>query len=66
MDLLPQIVQIIRDAIKDGLVRGESLRRFNRNVKNLKGPALEDYLQRLWDDFPPDGWQTSRPRNTNR
>ena len=61
MDLMPEIIRIIRDAIKDGLIRHESLRRFDRNVRTLKGAALEDYLQALWDDFPPPGWQDRKP-----
>ncbi|MCW2286658.1 hypothetical protein M2323_004700 [Rhodoblastus acidophilus] len=50
MDLMPQIIRIVRDAIADGLVRTESLRRFNKKVKTLKGKELEDYVQKLWDE----------------
>jgi len=48
-DLMPHIVRIVRDALKDGLIRGDSVERFNKKVKTLKGPELEDYLQKLWD-----------------
>ncbi|CAB4124455.1 hypothetical protein UFOVP63_2 [uncultured Caudovirales phage] len=51
MDLLPQIRRIVRDAIQDGLIRSETLRDFDRTVAALKGKALEDYLQRLWDEL---------------
>lgn len=49
-DLMPEIIRIVRDAIADGLIRSENLRRFNRNMKRLKGKEKEDYLQKLWDE----------------
>ena len=51
MDLMPQIKRIVRDAIKDGLIRSEPLHVFDEKVKRLKGAELEDYLQRLWDEL---------------
>lgn len=50
-DLLPEIVGVVRDAIKDGLITSESLSRFNDMVSELKGAELENYLQTLWDDI---------------
>lgn len=47
---MPNIIRIVRDAIADGLIRSESLRRFNKKVKTLKGKDLEDYIQKLWDE----------------
>ena len=49
MDHMPAIKQIVRDAIKDGLIRSETLRRFDYKMRELKGAELEDYLQALWD-----------------
>jgi hypothetical protein len=51
MDPLPQIIEIVRDAIKDGLIPTETLERFNHQVKHLQGVALEEYLQGLWDNI---------------
>lgn len=51
MDLMPQIRRIVRDAIKDGLIKSEPLSLFDHKVKYLKGKELEDYLQRLWDEL---------------
>ena len=51
MDLMPQIKRIVRDAIKDGLIKSERLQDFDHKVKNLKGAELEAYLQRLWDEL---------------
>lgn len=51
MDLMPQIRRIVRDAIKDGLIRSERLHDFDEKVKRLKGKDLEAYLQRLWDEL---------------
>ena len=62
MDHLPEIVRILRDAIADGLIKGERMRRFNQKVKTLKGDALEDYLQKLWDDFPPKDYVSQQTR----
>lgn len=50
-DLLPEIRQIVRDAIADRLIRSETLTEFNRKVRVLKGRELEEYLQRLWDEL---------------
>lgn len=47
-DPLPEIVQIVRDAISDGLI-SEPLDRFNTQVRLLKGNELEDYVQTVWD-----------------
>lgn len=47
--LIHEIIRIVRDALSDGLIRGDSVANFNRKVKTLKGKELEDYLQRLWD-----------------
>jgi len=51
MDLMPQIRRIVRDAIKDGLLRSEKLQVFDEKVKRLKGNQLEEYLQKLWDEL---------------
>ena len=59
MDHLSEIIRIVRDGIADGLIRGERMRRFNQKVKTLKGQALEDYLQKLWDDYPPKDYATN-------
>ena len=48
-DLLPQIKQIVRDAIADGLIKSETKETFDQKVKRLKGKELENYLQDLWD-----------------
>lgn len=50
-DILPQIRRIVRDAIADGLIRSERLSSFDQKTKTLKGPELEAYLQRLWDEL---------------
>lgn len=49
-DHMPNIIRIVRDAIKDGLIKTEKLGRFNHQVKTLKGSELEDYIQKLWDE----------------
>jgi hypothetical protein len=49
MDHMPEIIRIVRDAIIDGLIKSETLKRFNHQVKTLKGAELEDYIQNLWD-----------------
>ena len=51
MDLMPQIIRIVRDAIQDGLIRSEPLASFNEKVKTLKGKDLENYIQKLWDEL---------------
>lgn len=61
LDHMPEIIQIIRDALTDGLIRGEKRRVFEKKIKVLKGHELEDYLQKLWDDFPSSGWQNRKP-----
>ena len=48
-DHMPNIIMIVRDAIKDGLLKGERLKTFDYKVKTLKGSELEDYIQTLWD-----------------
>jgi hypothetical protein len=52
-DLLPEIKAIIRDGIQDGLIRGVRLKTFMKRCETLKGNELEDYLQKLWDNFEP-------------
>lgn len=49
-DPLPEIVEIVRDAIKDGLVN-EPLATFNENIRTLHGAELEDYIQNVWDQI---------------
>lgn len=49
-DWLPQIKQIVRDAIVDGLLKSETKEAYDQKVKELQGPELEAYLQRLWDE----------------
>jgi len=51
IDLMPQIKRIVRDAIKDGLIKSERLDVYNEKIKRLKGNQLEDYLQKLWDEL---------------
>lgn len=51
MDLMPQIKRIVRDAIKDGLIRSTTLAEFNEKVNKLKGDQLEAYIQKLWDEL---------------
>lgn len=50
-DHMRNIVLIVRDAIKDGLIKSETLKRFNHTVTTLKGTELEEYLQKLWDEL---------------
>lgn len=50
-DPMPEIVDIVRSSIKDGFIMSETLEAFDSTVKILKGPALEDYLQTLWDEL---------------
>lgn len=57
-DILPEIQDIIRDGIQDGLIKGVRLKTFMKKVKSLDGPELEDYLQKLWDAYEP-----SYPKN---
>jgi hypothetical protein len=47
-DPLPEIVEIVRDAIRDGLIY-EPLDTFEHNLKTRHGADLEDYLQTVWD-----------------
>ena len=51
MDLMPQIIRIVRDAIQDGLIRSETKANFDHKVKTLTGKALEEYIQKLWDEI---------------
>lgn len=60
-DLMPEIIRIVRDAIQDGLLRSERIRTFNYKVNNLKGNALEDYIQGLWDSFDPGHGKDNLP-----
>jgi hypothetical protein len=48
---MPELKEIVRDAIEYGLIASETLAEFDYNVSKLTGPELEDYLQRLWDDL---------------
>ena len=48
-DLLPQIKQIVRDAISDGLIKSETVTTFDQKVRLMRGKELETYLQDLWD-----------------
>jgi hypothetical protein len=50
-DIMPQIKRIVRDAIKDGLIRSVSLKDFDHKMKTLKGNDLENYIQKLWDEL---------------
>jgi len=54
MDNMPSIIAIIRDAIADGQIRGTKMSDYKKNIKRLKGAALEEYLQELWDSFPEE------------
>lgn len=51
MDLLPEIVDIVRDAIGEGLITSLSPSSFEEQVNTLSGHDLEDFLQTLWDDL---------------
>lgn len=44
------VIQIIEDAIKDGLIRTERLRNFRKKLRTYKGRELENYIRRLWDE----------------
>jgi hypothetical protein len=46
---MPEIIRIVRDAIQDRLIKTERLKTFDKKMKTLKGPELEDYIQNLWD-----------------
>ncbi len=50
-DIMPQIKRIVRDAIKDGLIRSVSLKEFDHKMKSLPNKDLEDYIQKLWDEL---------------
>lgn len=47
-DPLPEIVSIVRDAIKDGLI-DEPLETFEQELRLRSGTELEDYIQTTWD-----------------
>jgi hypothetical protein len=49
MDPLPEIIDIVRSAIGEGLITSLSVTQFDHAVNNLAGNDLEDYLQELWD-----------------
>lgn len=49
MDHMPEIIDIVRTAISDGLIRSETVEHFDDACKTLKGNALEDYIQTVWD-----------------
>lgn len=49
MDLLPEISDIVRDAITEGLITSLSVSAFDDQMNDLSGAALEDFLQELWD-----------------
>lgn len=46
-----EVIQIIIDAIRDGLLRTERLRTFHKKLDMLSGREREDYLQGLWDQI---------------
>lgn len=48
-DLLPEIKELVRSAIADGLITSVSLKEYDQQVKTLKDAELEDYIQNLWD-----------------
>lgn len=50
-DLLPEIKEVVRDSIKDGLVTSVSIEDFDDTVAQLSGSDLENYLQTLWDEI---------------
>ena len=47
-DPLPEIIEITRSAIADGLI-DEPHEAFEYNIKVLNGSYLEDYIQTVWD-----------------
>lgn len=49
MDQMNDIIGIVRDAISDGLLTGETVEHFDEVVLTLEGNQLEDYLQNVWD-----------------
>lgn len=50
-DLLPEIKEVVRDSIKDGLVTSVSIEDYDATVAQLTGSDLENYLQTLWDEI---------------
>jgi len=50
-DPLPELVEIVRDAIEYGLIASETVYNFNYTISQLTGPELEDYVQKLWDEL---------------
>lgn len=51
MDTITEIIDVVRDAIEAGLIKSETVESYSDTVANLSGPALEDYLQNLWDNL---------------
>lgn len=50
-DLLPNLAQVCREAIEAGLIETITLEDYDRDVKELSGPDLEDYIQEIWDNL---------------
>lgn len=50
-DPLPEIKDMVRSAIAEGLVTSIDLDEYDHQISTLKGQELEDYLQKLWDDL---------------
>lgn len=50
MDQITEICEIVRDAIEADLIPNETVAHFDDAVRFLKGNALEDYIQNLWDN----------------
>lgn len=66
LDHQDHIIQIIHDAIQDGLFKGVKLKKFRQMVETLKGNDLEDYLQTLWDKYPQHDYGQSKNVAHNR
>jgi hypothetical protein len=52
LDLINDIIALIRETITTGLVTHITLKKFKQDVKSLSGHELEKYLQGLWDIIP--------------
>lgn len=49
-DLLPEIKDIVRDCVKQGMITTITLKEFDQQTRLLKDAELEEYLQTLWDE----------------
>lgn len=49
--ILDEIMDVVRGAIDDGLIKSIGTEAFNDAVGQLTGSDLEDFLQHLWDNL---------------